>query len=327
MKQKIKSFVVHKSPDIDCLTALWLMYRFGYLKFEGTQTASTDFQSIDKIDGKTMEKEGIIALDCGKWRFDHHDLDPEQENLCATVLVAKYLGIDKINALDKILKFVQRKDVDGKGVISKDGLDQAFHFSTFVDDLNSLYPENPDKIQEIVFALLDAHYLSEKIWFDLLDQIKKADNIQTHNGKIVYLVSDSHKAARASRYRGFDVCIIQNTQTNNIAIQWNSTKFQEKDHKNMVKRATIYLRFLEALYRGEKINIKELLSSETYLGWFLHSSCKFVLYGSSKISITQNSQIPKEFILELVAYAIDNTRGLPVIVSHNQIFKELIKIA
>jgi len=324
MKQKIKSFVVHKFPDIDCLSALWLMLRFGHLKFEGVETATVDYLSIDDVDGEVLEKQGIIALDTGNWRFDHHNLSPNQKNICATVLVAKYLEIDKENALGKILNFVQRKDVEAKGVISNDYLDQAFHFSSFVDDLNLLYPNDPQKIQKVVFELLDAHYYSEKSWFDLLDQIQIAAKIQTSKGKIVYLVSDSNKAAKATRYRGFDVCIIQETHTNNIAIQWNSSKFKEADHKNMVMRTIVYLRFLESLYRHEKVNVNELKSFETYLGWFLHSSSKFVLYGSRKVSITQPSSISPEFILEIVACAVDESRGLPAMLLYNNSFRELV---
>ena len=320
---KVKKFIVHKSPDIDCLTALWLMLKFGNKKFQEVEKASIEYHHINDVDGEKLEKEGIIALDIGKWRFDHHNLLPDQENLCATILVAKYLGIDKHPALKKLLTFVQRKDVEGRGVISKDYLDQVFHFSAFVDNLNELYPNNPHKVQIVAFELLDAHYLTEQQWVYLLSDIKKAKNIHTRNGKIVYLRSNSYKAPKATRYLGFDVCIIENTQIKNIAVQWNSKKFDEETHKKIVRKTIIYLRFMESFYRGEKIDIQSLLNSELYLDWFLHSNSKFILYGSVKNPPSQNSKISREYLMECVAYGLDSTRRLPGMLVNNSVFKKI----
>lgn len=310
----VKKFVLHLYPDLDALGALWLMKRFGEKKFPNASLAPVEFWPIQKGKGSELEKQGIIALDFGRGRFDHHDLKDGEENFCATVLVVRELEIEDYPPLTKFLEFIQRKDVKGEGVKSKDTLDQCFHLVSIADGLNRRYANNPEKVQEIVFEIFDAYYLLELEWFDVINQLKNAFQIETRNGyKITLVYSESPKAARATRFQKFDACVIKDPLTHSITIQWNRqiSKLTLNARLEMVRRITKQLRILEASSCQEEIDQKRLDEVGEYRGWFLHDSITLLLFGSQKNPPKTASKIPDQVIAEIVACGLDSERPFP----------------
>jgi len=72
------TIVGHLAPDLDCLTAIWILIRFG-----GAANAALEFVPA----GETFEQRQvdidprIVHVDTGGGRYDHHQR--KAQNLCA----------------------------------------------------------------------------------------------------------------------------------------------------------------------------------------------------------------------------------------------------
>lgn len=315
--EKANGFVVHKYPDLDCFAALWLMKKFGGKKFTGVESAFVKFLPINEVNAEELAKENIITLDVGGGRFDHHQLSVGQENWCAAVLVARYLEVDSDPALAKLLEFVQRKDVRGEGIKSKDYIDQVFHVATVADNLNSLYPEWPEKVQEIMFEIFDSHYHTEKDWFSILEQMVNAYKAITKKGERIILInSNSPKATRASRFMKYDACVVQDPITKSVVIQWGPgiDGLKKLKKEKMIVTVATQLRLIESYFKQscEDNNLSKIAETGEHCGWLLHESLNFVLNGSPKNPPKEPTIIPPKVIVEMVACGLEEERPFPI---------------
>lgn len=157
-----RKLVTHKNPDQDGILAIWLLQHFGEKKFPGTANAPVVFGRFDKKAEK-LEKMGIICVDMGRGRFDHHPQSEFPEE-CAATLVAKELGIADDPALEIILKSTLETDTKG----STHPLD----LSSLIKDLNRQHP--PAEVFSIVTKLFDAHYARQNQFWE---NAKKFDTV------------------------------------------------------------------------------------------------------------------------------------------------------
>lgn len=194
MPQPIHTIVIFPRPHPDNIVAILLLWLFGEKEFPGIRKAKIDFWN--KVpEGKTadqLEKEGVLLIDLGGGKFDHHS---EEKNKtkgeeCATTLVAKYLRIQDDPALEKLIAYVKRDDLEGRGIISKDPLDRAFGLSGIIMNLNREYPQNPKKVLELVIPIFLAHYHEERKRMTVLPEVwekiqkeGKADIFEVFQGK------------------------------------------------------------------------------------------------------------------------------------------------
>ena len=152
-------------PQPDTIAAIFLLKRFGEGHFPGVGTAKLEFWT-NTPDGKTaeqLEQEGVLLIDLGLGRFDHHNhLVDGKPTKCASELVAAALGLTDDPALKKLLAYARRDDLEGKGTISADPLDRAFGLSGLLTNLNRAYAQDPAGVTGMVLALFEAHYLEEE---------------------------------------------------------------------------------------------------------------------------------------------------------------------
>jgi len=157
---QIKKIVTHLRPHADELVALMLLRKFpqGEEKFPGVSTAEISFLSTGELpDGKTaVDFPDTIFLGCGGGIFDEHATSKKERSegeTCAT-LVAKYLGLDKERAFEKILFFIKEEDLGGSKV--KNELPMVIKF------LHAKYPNDYKSIYEWVEKAYFAEYKEEK---------------------------------------------------------------------------------------------------------------------------------------------------------------------
>lgn len=198
-KHSYNKIILPTRPQPDTIVAIFLLKVFGKSKYSGIENAQVDVLS-DLPKGETaesIEAQGILPLDVGGSRFDHHN-----KNTTATQLVADDLGIASNPALAKVLAYAERDDKYGQGTISQDSLDRALGLSGLIAALNKALPKNPEKVVEYVIPLLKAHYLEERKRtedmpreFEEKLQNKQAEVLQArHKGKkikVVFVESDS----------------------------------------------------------------------------------------------------------------------------------------
>ncbi len=164
MSQQIHTVVMYPRPHPDPIVALWLLREFGREKFPGIETAKVEFWNQVPA-GKTSEQldvEGTILIDLGGGKFDHHQEEHHNDKTtCATTLVARYLGIFELPELKKLLEYVRRDDLEGRGITSKDPIDRAFGLSAIIMNLNRDYPDHPEYVVDMVTRIFVAHYHEE----------------------------------------------------------------------------------------------------------------------------------------------------------------------
>lgn len=160
----IKKIAIYRRLHTDNICAVFLLKEFGEEKFRGIKEAMVELW--DKTpDGKTadeLENEGIICVDMGGGKFDHHHDDHETKKTdCASTMIARYLGVDDMPALKKILTFVKRDDLEGRGIVSKDLIDRAFGLPALILNLSKAYPDHPEYVIDIVVRIFQAHYYEQ----------------------------------------------------------------------------------------------------------------------------------------------------------------------
>ena len=161
----ISKIILYPRPHVDNIAALFLLREFGLAAFPGIETAALEFWPVVPP-GKTpdeYEAEGVLFVDLGGGRFDHHH-DEHQPNVAKTTaaqLVAEHLGLADQPVLKRLLEFVRRDDVEGRGIISKDPLDRAFGLPAIIMNLNRNYPKNPEFVVDLVTRIFQSWYAEE----------------------------------------------------------------------------------------------------------------------------------------------------------------------
>ena len=145
---------------------MYLLQAFGETLFPGIRTASFEFWPgvpADQDPRKMEKEESVLFLDIGKGLFDHHAANAKlgKRVECMTTVVAQYLHLESHPALRKLLAWVRRSDLEGKGTISSDPLDKTFSVENLLMLLNRQYTETPEKVLRIAIELLAAHIRSE----------------------------------------------------------------------------------------------------------------------------------------------------------------------
>ena len=148
-------------PDTAC--AVFLLRKYGETLFPGASAAAVDFMTALPA-GKTnedYEKEGTLLIDLGKSRFDHHTEAHGRRTECASTMIAKYLGVADRPELRKLLQYVKRDDLEGKGTISTDPLDRAFGLSGVIMNLTRVHADHPEAVLEFAVSVFEAHVFEE----------------------------------------------------------------------------------------------------------------------------------------------------------------------
>ncbi len=156
----ITKIITHNRPHADELVALMLLKKFpqGKEKFPGVTTAEVSFLTTGELPNGQTAKDfpDTIFLGCGGGDFDEHATSQKERvsNECCTTLVAKYLGISKDPALQRILFFVKQEDLSGSK--DRDAL------SVYIKILHSAYKNDPEGVSRWAIDAYYAEYLSDK---------------------------------------------------------------------------------------------------------------------------------------------------------------------
>lgn len=159
MKTTYTKIIIPSILQPDTIVAIFLLKKFGRDKYPGVEKAEIETSNILPKDEtpESLDKKGIILIDIGKGKFDHHF-----RKKTASKLVAQDLNIADDPALTKLLTFAERDDKYGLGTISQDPIDKAFGLSGLISNLNKTLSSNPQRVAEAIFPVIDAHYIEQK---------------------------------------------------------------------------------------------------------------------------------------------------------------------
>ena len=158
MVNNYNKIIIPTRPHPDVIVGIFLLIKFGAEKYPGIKDASIEtWQQLPAGDTSlTLEQKGVLLLDVGASKFDHHGT---QKNLAR--LIAEDLGISTNTAVAKLLAYAERDDKHGLGTVSNDPLDKAFGLSGLIASLNKTETD-PEKVVKIVLPFLEAHCEEEK---------------------------------------------------------------------------------------------------------------------------------------------------------------------
>lgn len=208
----------------DTLAAIFLLRKFGAERFPGVQAAQLVFWTElppDKT-ASEMEIEGYLLIDLGHGQFDHHTTrENGRPTQCASGIIAQFLGVDTHPALQKLLAYAKRDDLEGKGTVSADPLDRAFGLSGLLVNLNRSYAHDLPGVANMVLAMFEAHYQEEENRTIIVKQewkeIQENGRCQIWNAphrgmslRVVQLNNDNPSMAGFLRsYAHFDLVILR----------------------------------------------------------------------------------------------------------------------
>ncbi len=275
----MKTIVSHLGPDIDSITATWLIKKF----LPGWQNAVLKFVPA----GSTLDKQpadenpDIIHVDTGFGKFDHHQT---KKNTCASLLVYQFLKSKEFikkkheKPLKRLVDQVNNFDHFGEINFSDPAADQyEFLINNIIDSGLKSVIKNDQDIMLLVFPFLDGlfHTFTKKI--NAEKEMKKGIIFQSRWGKSIALNSKNEEVIKLALKKGFQLAIRKDPQTGHIRI-----KTQPKKELNL---KSLYLKIIKIDKKGS---------------WFLHASGNMLLNGSSKNPHLIASQLTLKQIIDII---------------------------
>jgi len=312
-----KKIILPTRPQPDTIVAIFFLKFLGRNKYPGIEKAEIGIlQDLPNNEtSETLEQKGVLALDLGKGKFDHH-----QTGKTLSQLVAEDLKISVEPSVKKLLDYAERDDKFGKGIISTDQIDKAFGLSGLISSLNKTFAEQPEKVIAAAMPLLYAHYVEEKKRNEELpkefEEKKKTGQAEyfeaKHNSKklkIVVIESDNLSMAGWLRStlgpRADIVCQKVNSGYVNIL-----TRHLKKIDLRML---VAYLRIREAELRNKNLGSKaiEVLGSARIpeiTEWYYDRATNSVLNGGTNPGGIEPTKIPLNEIKEIIKLAFSQKK-------------------
>lgn len=302
-----KYIVTHKSCDLDGITSVWLLKRF----FPGWSSADVLFvpageklpgvyekegEAIEKVDGKE-----VIHVDTGMGMLDHHQFD--DKNVCAASLTLDFILSQPHNLLSQNLKKqeVARRMVEVvigvdhfQEVFLEDPLASSHDFSLvgIIDGLKFQYPGDDKRVMEFGIVCLDAllHTFENKMWAEKEIE-EKGIEFDTKWGKGMAIETANDTVLKLAQKMGYVIAVRKDPKQGSLRIKARPKRrvinYREKEMQDI----TIDLTFLY-----EKL--KKMDPSAT---WFLHSSKRMLLNGSSKNPTMRGTTVSLREVITLLS--------------------------
>jgi len=255
----MKTIVTHLSPDLDAITAAWLIKKY----LNGWDEAQIKFvPSGTTLDDQIVDSDkNTIHVDTGLGKFDHHQIN---DYTSATKLVYKYLlGRDfieekEIKALEKIVKYVNSTDHFAEVFYEDPSADRYdFMIRQLVDGLKVINREET-KLIEIIFQLLEAALIVFKNKINAEQEIINGFVFKSFFGKSLALESKNEEAVKLALKKGYALVIRRHPEV-------GFTRIKTLPDKN-INLKKVY----ENIIKIDKMG-----------SWYLHISGHMLLNGSS----------------------------------------------
>lgn len=257
------TIVTHHTPDLDAVSSVWLIKRF----LPNWQDAFVAFVPAGKtLDLQVADSDPhILHVDTGFGQLDHHQTD---EFTCAAKKTYEYIrrkkdttGKWEDEVLERMVDVVNFYDHFGEAKLKDGTADyQQFQAVSIFDGLKLMYSDDDHKIVEMGSIVLDAIYkaFQERIW---AEEVLDKDGIEfaTEWGKAVAFETHNDEVLKLAQKSGFVIAIRKDPKKSYIRIKGHP--------ESKVDFTSLY---------------QELKKKDPTATWFLHSSKKMLLNGTTK---------------------------------------------
>lgn len=271
--------VTHIFPDLDAITAAWLLIRFDP---EFSETGLEFVPAGSTYQGQAVDSDPtVVHVDTGMGRFDHHQTEVKT---CAAELVFKDLLKRKL---------ISEKHQSGltrlvAQVIIQDNFEDFFspepandrNDLSLAELINNLKISGRLNDKELVYQgllLLDAALTGFMTKVKAEADIAGGRIFKTIWGNAIALESQNSSLSKLAQKMGYCVVIVKNPKDNFVSIK--SQPRQEID--------------LTKIYR-------QLLQADPKATWFFHQSRHIITNGSRHNPLVTPSRLELEAIIEIV---------------------------
>ena len=279
-----KIIVTHINPDLDAMTAVWMLKRF-HPEFEETKVefvyAGSTWQN-QPVD----QNPDVVHLDTGWGKFDHHQTN---ERTCAARLVFNWLkqvkpSLESDEALVRLIEVVLEIDYGAEDLrYPEAGSDRyAFLFNErkIISGWQKRYPGQSDKHIDWGLVVLDGVYENLKAKIEAQKVLNEAVRFETRWGKGVAAETNAFGFMPLAQISGFSVVILKDKKKGHVRIHGLDQTGKEK------------IDFSAAA--------EELKQRDPQATWFLHASKKLLVNGST----VNPNMVPTSLSLDQVMEAI-----------------------
>jgi hypothetical protein len=242
------TIVGHLAPDLDCLTAMWIMIRFG-----GAAEAKLEFVPAGAtLNNLPVDSDvRVVHVDTGGGRFDHHQRANEQ--LCAAELVRRALA-PRDAALERMVRQVTAID----NARAPEGEHGFFNISALIAGYNLMFPTRPRHVAQAMLPNLDAWYEHEMRQIRLEAAFERRVEFDTRWGLGIAVESGDGGSSRLAYGRG---AVLYAYRDGN---GWMGVAARSRSNVD-----------LSAVYR----NLRRV---DTGADWYLHPNRRLLLCGTPK---------------------------------------------
>ncbi len=242
------TIVGHLAPDLDCLTAIWILIRFG-----GAANAELRFVPAGTtLHGQPADSQPhIIHVDTGGGRYDHHSCP--SRTICAAELVRRAVAPNDA-ALERLVRQVCRID----NASAPDGDQGCFTVTSLITGYHLLFPNRPQHVAYAMLPNLDAWYEHEVRQLRLEAAFAHRIEFETLWGLGIAMESDDGGSSRLAYGHGAVLYAYRNGQG------WMGIAARARSAVD-----------LSAVYR-------DLRRVDSEADWYLHPSRRLLLCGTAK---------------------------------------------
>ena len=257
------TIVGHLAPDLDCLTAIWILIRFG-----GATNADLQFVPAGAtLDARPADADPrVIHVDTGGGRFDHHH--HHARNLCAAELVRRVIAPGDV-ALERLVRQVGQLD----NATAPAGEHGFFNINSLIGGYNLLFPTRPHHVAYAMLPNLDAWYEHEARQIRLESAFARRIEFQTSWGLGIAMESDDGGSSRLAYRHGAVLFAYRDGRG------WMGVAAQARSSVNL---SVVYA---------------DLRRIDSSADWYLHPNKRLLLCGTAKAPPRVRSRLT---LIELV---------------------------
>lgn len=273
--------VTHHTPDLDAITSVWLIKRF----LPNWQEANVAFVPAGQTYNNQMvdSDRHLWHVDTGFGRLDHHQ---NNEYTCAAKKVYEFLQTEiahgqtwQDEALARIVDVVNFYDHFKEVTLTDANADyHTFETAQIIDGFKVLFPDDDVKILEHGFVILDAVYkvMQEKIWAEeIIDH--EGISFDSSWGKAIAFETINDSVLKIAQKMGYIIVVRKDPHKKYIRI------------KGMPETAVDLTKAYEILKQ-----------KDAQATWYLHSSKKILLNGTTKNPDMKPTSLSLNEIIEVL---------------------------
>ncbi len=274
----MKIIVTHLSPDLDAITAVWLIKRF----YKGWQGAVIRFVPAGStFDGKPPDvDQNVIHVDTGLGKFDHHQTN---ENTCAALEVFQFLKEKNFlkkkdaQALERLVEIVNEIDHFGEVFFPQPDDDRyELMLHQIIENSKTIVHDDQELIK-IHLENLDFVFQGFKNKVQAEEELKKGLIFQSKFGLTIALFSSNEESLKLALKKNFRLAIRKDPKKKYLKIKSQPSK--------KIDLSPVY---------------EKLRSLDPKAYWYLHPSKNIIINGSAKNPLKKPTFLKLNQVIEII---------------------------